>query len=97
MARVVLPPRSPQLNASGERGVRSVQEECLSRLIVCGEASLRHALMEYGTHAHHARHHQGQGNALLFPASSADRERQGSMQCRERLGALLKYDECEAA
>ncbi len=38
--RVPLPPRSPNLNAYAERWVRSVKEECLSRLILFGEASL---------------------------------------------------------
>jgi putative transposase len=95
--RVVLPPRSPNLNAYAERWVRSVKEECLSRLILFGEASLRHALTEYGTHYHHERNHQGKGNVLLFPASSAGRESQGPIQCRERLGGLLKYYEREAA
>src|SRR5262249_15767606 len=42
--RVVLPPRSPNLNASAERWVRSVKEECLSRLILFGEAASCHAL-----------------------------------------------------
>src|SRR5215813_2940823 len=58
---VVLPPRSPNLNAYAERWVRSVKEECLSRLILFGEASLRHALTEYVTHYHHERNHQGKG------------------------------------
>ena len=40
VTRVTLPPRSPNLNAYAERWVRSVKEECLSRLILCGEASL---------------------------------------------------------
>jgi transposase InsO family protein len=71
--RVALPPRSPNLNAYAERWVRSVKEECLSRLILFGEASLRHALMEYGTHYHHERNHQGKGNVLLFPSSSLGR------------------------
>src|SRR5438309_11022630 len=44
--RVVLPPRSPNLNAYAERWVRSVKEECLSRLILFGEASLRYALAQ---------------------------------------------------
>ena len=42
--RVVLPPRSPNLNAYAERWVRSVKEEALSRLILFGEASLWHVL-----------------------------------------------------
>src|SRR5262249_6081092 len=45
--RVPLPTRSPNLNAYAERWVRSVKEECLSRLILFGEASLQHALHEY--------------------------------------------------
>jgi len=55
--RVVLPPRSPNLNAYAERWVRSVKDEALSRLILFGEASLRHALHEYVEHYHHERNH----------------------------------------
>ena len=95
--RVVLPPRSPNLNAYAERWVRSVKEECLSRLILCGEASLRHTLTQYVAHFHHERNHQGKGNALLFPTVSPDAERAGPIQCHERLGGLLRYYTCEAA
>ena len=95
--RVVLPPRSPNLNAFAERWVRSVKEECLSRLILFGEASLRHALQEYVEHSHHERNHQGKENVLLFPLSRAGERYTGSIHCRERLGGLLKYYECEAA
>ena len=77
--------------------MRSVKEECLSRLILCGEASLRHALQAYVAHYHHERNHQGKGNVLLFPAVSQDPEPAGPLQCRERLGGLLKYYTCEAA
>jgi transposase InsO family protein len=97
VTRVPLPPRSPNLNAYAERWVRSVKEECLSRLILFGEASLWHALHEYMAHYHHERNHQGKGNVLLFPASKADERRTGPMHCRERLGGLLKYYEYEAA
>jgi len=97
ITRVPLPPRSPNLNAYAERWVRSVKEECLSRLILFGEASLRHALTQYVAHFHHERNHQGKGNVLLFPAVSPDAECQGPMQCRERLGGLLKYYTREAA
>jgi putative transposase len=38
---LALPPRSPNLNAFAERWVRCVRQECLSKLILFGEASLR--------------------------------------------------------
>jgi putative transposase len=97
IARVVLPPRSPNVNADAERWVRSVKEACLSRLILCGEASLRHALAQYLAHFHHERNHQGKGNVRLFPAVSPDPEYTGPIPCRERLGGLLKYYTHEAA
>ena len=75
VTRVPLPPRSPNLNAYAERWVRSIKEECLSRLILFGEASLRHALTQYMEHFHHERNHQGKGNVLLFPAVSQDQQR----------------------
>jgi transposase InsO family protein len=97
VTRVPLPPRSPNLNAYAERWVRSVKEECLSRLILFGEKALWHALTEYSTHYHHERNHQGKGNVLLFPSSRCSHESHGPIQCRERLGGLLKYYEREAA
>ena len=82
--RLPLPPRSPNLNCYAERWVRSVKEEVLSRLILFGEASLRHALTQYVAHFHHERNHQGRGNVLLFPTGNQDAERAGPLQCRER-------------
>jgi putative transposase len=95
--RLPLPPRSPNLNAYAERWVRSAKEECLARLILFGEASLQHALHEYVEHYHHERNHQGKGNVRLFPSSSQKHPGAGPMQCRERLGGLLKYYTREAA
>src|SRR5881296_3445597 len=80
VTRVPLPPWSPNLNASAERWVRSVKEECLTRLILFGEASLRHALTQYVEHFHHERNHQGKGNVLLFPAVSHDTEHKGPIR-----------------
>ncbi len=71
--RVVLPPRSPDLNAYAERWVRSVKEECLSRLILFGERALWHALTQYEEHYHRERHHQGKGNVLLIPPAHLGR------------------------
>jgi putative transposase len=94
---VPLPPRSPNLNAYAERWVRSVKEECLSRLILWGEASLRHALTQYDAHYHHERPHQGMENVVLIPVPGHRTARQGPIRCRERLGGLLKYYDCDAA
>jgi len=95
--RVVLPPRSPNLNAYAERWVRSVKDEALSRMILFGENSLWHVLNEYVDHYHQERNHQGKGNVLLFPLPSLSGDHDGLIQCRERLGGLLKYYEREAA
>jgi transposase InsO family protein len=94
---VALPPRSPNLNAYAERWVRSVKEEALSRMLLFGEASLRHVLKEYMDHYHRERNHQGKGNVLLFPPLRLASEDVSPIQCRERLGGLLKYYAREAA
>jgi putative transposase len=85
------------LNAYAERWVRSVKDEALSRMILFGENSLWHVLNEYVDHYHQERNHQGKGNVLLFPLSSLAGDHDGLIQCRERLGGLLKYYEREAA
>ena len=93
-----LPARSPNLNAYAERWVKSVKEECLSKLILFGEKSLRRALCQYLIHFHTERNHQGKGNILLFPVSTKVENRiDGSINCKERLGGLLKYYHREAA
>jgi hypothetical protein len=61
-----LPPRSPNLNAFAEGWMRSVNEECLSKLLLFGEASLRRALTPFQERYHSERNHQGKGNVLLF-------------------------------
>ena len=95
---IVLPARSPNLNAYAECWVRSVKEECLSRFILFGERSLRRALQQYGAHYHEERNHQGRQNLLLFPRPSAGAGKaEGTIRCRERLGGLLKYYDRQAA
>ena len=93
---LALPARSPNLNAYAERWVRSVKEECLSKVILFGERSLRRALSDYVDHFHAERNHQGKGNVLLFPRDT-HRHREGPVRCRERLGGLLRYYYQEAA
>jgi hypothetical protein len=84
------PAHSPNLNAYAERWVRSVKEECLSKIILFGERSLRRALNDYVEHFHAERNHQGKDNVLLFPLAT-DRQREGPLRCHERLGGLLRY------
>jgi putative transposase len=94
---VVLPPRSPNLNAYAERWVRSVKDEALSRMILFGEGSLRHMLNEDVEHYHQERNHQSKSNVLLFSPPSPEGEDDGPIQCREQLGGLLKYYARKAA
>src|SRR4030088_2380679 len=93
---LALPARRPNLNAYAERWIRSVKEECLSKVILFGERSLRRALSDYVEHFLAERNHQGKGNVLLFPRDT-DRHRQGRVRCRERLGGLLRYYHQESA
>jgi len=87
-----LPARSPNLNAFAERWVRSVKQECLSKVILFGEKPLLRVLAEYSGHYHSERNHQGKGNRLLFPdVNETPRSRSQSIECRQRLGGLLKY------
>jgi len=79
-------------NAYAERWVRSVKQECLSKLILFSEGSLSRALREYSRHYHHERNHQGKGNLLLFPgATEKPSQKNSAIECRQRLGGLLKY------
>jgi putative transposase len=87
---VKLPPQSPNLNAYAERFVRSIKESCLDRLILIGENSLRTGVREFVVHYLRERHHQGLGNRLIFPDTSPP-DNKGSIQCRDRLGGMLKY------
>jgi transposase InsO family protein len=87
---LALPPRSPNLNAFAERWVGSVRQECLSKLILFGEASLRRALTEYIEHHHFERNHQGKGNLLLFPSMEVPPKCR-TVYRRDRLGGLLKF------
>ena len=91
-----LPPKSPNLNAYAERFVRSIKEECLTRVVPLGEAHLRRLVHEYVEHYHRERNHQGLDNQLLQrppPPVSPD----AGVQRRERLGGLLNFYHREAA
>jgi putative transposase len=93
---VVLPPRSPNLNAHCERFVRSIKEEALGRMVMLGERSLYYVIHEYLIHSHRERNHQGLDNRLIAPEREVDCLT-GHVVRRERLGGLLSYYHREAA
>ena len=93
---VKLPPRSPNLNAFAERFVRSIKEECLERMILFGEDSLRTAVREFLVHYHAERNHQGVDNQLIVPATT-ERKAHGTVQRKQRLGGSLNYYYRDAA
>ena len=69
-----------------ERWVRSVKQECRSKLILLlGEGPLVRTLAEF-------RNHQGKGDKLLFPDAGNKTSLRGhAVQCHQRLGGLLKF------
>jgi transposase InsO family protein len=87
---IILPPRSPNLNAHCERFVRSIKAEALQQMIVIGEASLRYVIQSYLTHYHHERNHQGLHNQLIAPEPGIGSQ-EGQVVRRERLAGLLAY------
>lgn len=89
-----LPARSPNLNAYAERFVRTIKESCLHRVILFGEAGLRHMLQQFLAHYHSERNHQGLENKLL---SATPQRLTGKVVRRERLGGLLNYYHRSAA
>jgi len=93
---VVLPPRSPNLNAHCERFVRSIKEEALERMVMLGERSLYYVIHEYLAHYHRERNHQGLDNRRIAPERAVGCQT-GHVVRRERLGGLLSYDHREAA
>jgi putative transposase len=80
------------LNAVAERWVQTVQHECLDHFVVFGETHLRYLLDQFLEHYHRERPHQGLGNRVL---SGADPPLaayvSGAIECKQRLGGLLKH------
>ena len=91
-----LPPKSPNLTAYAERFVRSMKEECLSRVVPLGEGHVRLLVGEYVDHSHRERNHQGLDNQLL-PRPPPPVSLAADVQRRERLGGLLNFYHREAA
>ena len=87
---VRLPSRSPNLNAHIERFMRALKSESLSRMIFFGEKMLRHAVHEFLAHYHEERNYQSLENEIIDPGEEIGRA-EGVIDCRERLGGMLRY------
>src|SRR5262245_18287137 len=92
---LLLPARSPNLNAFAERFVGSIKSECVDRIVPLGEKHLRATVRAFVDHYHEERPHQGLGNALIAPKTTSLGS--GPVRCHERLGGVLKFYYREAA
>jgi hypothetical protein len=89
---ITLPPMSPNLNAYAERYVGSVKEECPSRIVPFEEEGLRRVLNEFVGHYHEERNQQGKDNVLQFSSAQRPAVSEGdAIECKQRLGGMLKY------
>ena len=59
--------------------MRSVKDECLSKLILFGEPALRTALRAYVEHFHGERTHQGKGNLPLVSTGGGSQDRSSAL------------------
>ena len=82
--------RAPNINAIAERFVRTIKDECLSKMVFFGEGMLRRALAEFVEHYHTERNHQGVGNRLLRPVPTLP-VTEGIVHRQVRLGGLLSF------
>ena len=92
----LLPPKSANLNAYMERWFRSLKSECLHRLVFFGQRSLERSVTHFVQHDHGERNHQGLSNQLIDPEKGVGAVA-GKIECRERLGGMLKYYHRRAA
>jgi len=98
--------RSPNTNAFVERFIQTLQQECLDYFIVFGEQHMDHLVSEMLLHYHEERPHQARDNDPLVQTPRAGEPKKGKrkkkeptpdvvpvtqIECRERLGGLLKH------
>lgn len=68
--------------------MRSVKDECLSRIIPFAEGHLRRIIGEYLLHDNHERDHHGIGNGRIDAEVVAGA---GHTECKQRVGGLLEF------
>lgn len=83
--------RSPNLNAYAVRFLRTIQQECLARMVFFAEAALRRAAKEFALHYNRERNHQSLKDKII-KQETAELPYIGRTRTRKRLGGLLSYD-----
>ncbi len=83
---VLTPFQAPEANATAERGVRSVRQECLDHLLILNQRHLWNVLTEYTAYYNAARPHQGLCQQAPIPLIVS---REGRVCCRDVLGGLI--------
>ena len=58
---------------------------------------MRRAVDQFCEHYHLERNHQGLENKIIEPDFDWNGEGEGAVQCRERLGGMLRYYHRDAA
>lgn len=95
--------RSPNTNAYVERFIQTIQQECLDHFVVFGQEHMDYLVDEFVIHYHEERPQQSKNNEPLRPREpSANIQPQSgeddhpiplpeTIECRQRLGGLLKH------
>jgi hypothetical protein len=86
---ILCPPGVPQCNAYAERFVRSIKQECLSRLVFFSEGQLHKTISIFIGHYGHRPNHQGIENKLI--ESQVCLRKVGRIRCQKELGGMLSY------
>lgn len=84
------PIQAPRANATAERWVRTVKEECLDWLLITGRRHLEAVLRTYVDHYNHARPHRGLELAIPEPNEAvSELAHPAAVDRRNRLGGLI--------
>ena len=74
----------------------SVKHECLGKLILFGEGSLKRALNEFLEHYHAERPHQGKANVIPFPTRDSQPTGDERVCCNAMQGSAACFDTSSA-
>ena len=95
------PFRSPNTVAFVERFIQTIQQECLDHFVIFGERHFNDLATEWLEHYHQERPHQAKENEVLALPKGArmkpakrrnhDKSERAGIECRERLGGLVKH------